>query len=723
MNYTTNLFKITILILIFTNLGWSIIPGWSKECKEVTYQDLKLPNNITSYNMPRSIDVSHKFNLPKGSILVKASGVNVNAGLSTTKPARFKVNNTHYTTFNISGTRKVYINARHGGAINKGVYDQIFVANGSHYTFTSSLQSRLVSSKSGNPYYVRNTSNKKIHNNQDFYWLSTTPQTYIKFHSTQTNRLNSSISLGLCPVAENLNVAPVVTITEDTNNDGKITSNELSGKMDVKITVPKGTKVGDTLTITNPNGSKKNVPITQTIITYGYTTSYAAVFGQKMIIKATIKNSNGKVSPQGIDSAIIYERPLGWSKGCQEITYQDLKLSNNITSYNMPRSIDVSHKFNLPKGSILVKANGVNINTGRSTTKAAKFKVDNTHYTTFTISGTRKVYINARHGGTINKGIYDQIFVANGSHYTFTSSLQSGLVAKKYRKQYYVKNASNNKIHNNQDFYWLSTTPQNYIKFHSTKTNRLNSSISLGLCPVAKPTAPSAPEITSMAGNSSDNVTTENHKPTISGTCKAGLTVTVQVDGKNIAPTTQCKANGTFSMVPTTAIVDGTHKVTATQVGSNGIVSEKSPTDTLTISTATVPDYDIALSIDPTIVGKGSTNIHISLVFTENNTGANTDTIRVSIPKDTKLKITYDSSNKEWKMIETAKQYELQYIGNGGKYPPHTRKHIQLSGIFTTPKNKKGSFPLVVKVEKGNGETNLNNNEDSDTITYNGITK
>jgi len=231
----------------------------------------------------------------------------------------------------------------------------------------------------------------------------------------------------------------------------------------------------------------------------------------------------------------------------------------------------------------------------------------------------------------------------------------------------------------------------------------------------------SAPEITSMASNSSDNVTTENHKPTISGTCEAGLTVTVQVDGKNITPTTQCKPNGTFSMVPTTAIIDGEHNVTATQVGSNGVVSPKSPTDTLTIETNATPDYTIALKVNPASVTKGTTDIAITLIFSENNTGTNTDTVLISIPKDNKLKLTFDSSNTEWKMIETGVQYKFEYIGNGGKYPPHARQKIQLSGVFTTPNGQKGNFPLSASIAEGNGETDFSNNEDTYTISYNGI--
>jgi len=71
-------------------------------------------------------------------------------------------------------------------------------------------------------------------------------------------------------------------------------------------------------------------------------------------------------------------------------------------------------------------------------------------------------------------------------------------------------------------------------------------------------------------------------------------------------------------------------------------------------------------------------------------------------------------------MIETGVQYKFEYIGNGGKYPPHTRKKIQLSGVFTTPNGQKGNFPLTASIAEGNGETDFSNNEDTYTISYNG---
>jgi len=337
---------------------------------------------------------------------------------------------------------------------------------------------------------------------------------------------------------------PTVTIIEDTNNDGNISmESELKGKIDVNITLPTDAKIGDTLTIINPDGTKNDVSVTQNMIDKGYTKTYPVpTAGDTITIKAILKDAIGNLSQESSDSATLID--------------------------------------------------------------------------------DRK---------------------------------------------------------------------------------------------------PETPEITSMDDNTSNNVTTENKTPEIKGTCTAGLTVTVQIDGGAIAPTTTCKSNGTFSMVPTQPIADGEHNVTAIQIGKNDIPSNTSLVDTLKIVTI-LPDYGIALRTVPTELGKGTTSMSMKIQITEYNTGKNKNTLIISIPKDTKLKLNLDSSStSEWEMTETQDKYKLEYIGNGGKYPPHSRKYINLSGEFIIPNNKKDNFILRSIIGQENGEANFKNNEDSDTINYNSI--
>ncbi|KZS00354.1 Uncharacterized protein APZ42_003360, partial [Daphnia magna] len=62
--------------------------------------------------------------------------------------------------------------------------------------------------------------------------------------------------------------APVVTITEDTNNDGFINTAELSGTVGVNISIPTAAKAGDTLRVT-VGTVVENITLTAANITAG----------------------------------------------------------------------------------------------------------------------------------------------------------------------------------------------------------------------------------------------------------------------------------------------------------------------------------------------------------------------------------------------------------------------------------------------------------------------
>ncbi|MGI2261689.1 beta strand repeat-containing protein, partial [Shewanella sp. GXUN23E] len=64
--------------------------------------------------------------------------------------------------------------------------------------------------------------------------------------------------------------SPTVTITDDTNNDGYINDGELDGQIDINITLGAGTEVGDTLTITDQDGTVLfSGPVTQSMLDNG----------------------------------------------------------------------------------------------------------------------------------------------------------------------------------------------------------------------------------------------------------------------------------------------------------------------------------------------------------------------------------------------------------------------------------------------------------------------
>ncbi|UFH59077.1 Ig-like domain-containing protein [Sulfurovum mangrovi] len=101
-------------------------------------------------------------------------------------------------------------------------------------------------------------------------------------------------------------LAPTVVLTEDVNNDGYINSSELSGDVDVRITLPSGTVEGDTVNVTDGTASQTFV-LTGTDITNGYIdTSFASPGeGNTITVTATVTDIAGNEGPEGSDSAQI----------------------------------------------------------------------------------------------------------------------------------------------------------------------------------------------------------------------------------------------------------------------------------------------------------------------------------------------------------------------------------------------------------------------------------
>ncbi|NQD72879.1 hypothetical protein HP439_19355, partial [Sphingobacterium shayense] len=100
--------------------------------------------------------------------------------------------------------------------------------------------------------------------------------------------------------------APIVTITEDTNNDGVISKAELNGDIDVSIKLPAGAVAGDTISITSGNVTK-DIVLTTEQITAGQvgTTFPSPGEGQTITVDAVLKDQFGNTSNKGTDSATV----------------------------------------------------------------------------------------------------------------------------------------------------------------------------------------------------------------------------------------------------------------------------------------------------------------------------------------------------------------------------------------------------------------------------------
>jgi hypothetical protein len=122
----------------------------------------------------------------------------------------------------------------------------------------------------------------------------------------------------------------------------------------------------------------------------------------------------------------------------------------------------------------------------------------------------------------------------------------------------------------------------------------------------------------------------DNTKPPISGTCEAGATVTVQIDGTNIEPSVICSTDGTYTVVPNDPIAEGEHDATATQT-VDGVTSEPSEAEPLNIDTTA-----------PTVTITETTQADDDMVTVAGTTEPST-TVNVTFPSGEIVEVTSDA--------------------------------------------------------------------------------
>ncbi|MGJ8731689.1 MAG: beta strand repeat-containing protein [Cellulophaga sp.] len=149
--------------------------------------------------------------------------------------------------------------------------------------------------------------------------------------------------------------APTVVITEDANNDGVIGNSELSGNIDVTITLPAEAVENNILTI---NGTNQTLTATD-ISTGTVTTSFVSPGeGNTITVTATVTDTSGNISPEGSDSAIIDTTATA---APTVVITEDINNDAIINSTELVGDIDVT--ITLPPGAVeydILTINGTN---------------------------------------------------------------------------------------------------------------------------------------------------------------------------------------------------------------------------------------------------------------------------------------------------------------------------------------------------------------------------
>ncbi|MET1260862.1 hypothetical protein ABV409_16070, partial [Flagellimonas sp. DF-77] len=148
------------------------------------------------------VDISSKWGLPAGSVLISVSNASVRNNGS------FVVGDGFPIEFTFSGSIPVMVKADHSFGLSAGERDGIIALDGTEYDFVANIPSGIVSGNTGTNYFVENTMADDINNAENYEWSSRTAATRLQFYSTEDD-VNHGIALFLQPI-----------VCPDTDGDG-----------------------------------------------------------------------------------------------------------------------------------------------------------------------------------------------------------------------------------------------------------------------------------------------------------------------------------------------------------------------------------------------------------------------------------------------------------------------------------------------------------------------
>ena len=189
--------------------------------KIITASDFGFQYSVNDGSLSATdIDLSSKWGLPTGSVIVSVEGVSTDAN------GFFRTILDSPITFGIHGATPVTVKAHHSTGIQSGKRDGIIALDNVGYTFVGSLTEGLVADVDGNDYYVENTTSSGNHPGISVDWESQSPVTDIEFYTTST--YSSLIVLYITPyVCEDTDGDGVPDMTDlDDDNDGILDSTE-----------------------------------------------------------------------------------------------------------------------------------------------------------------------------------------------------------------------------------------------------------------------------------------------------------------------------------------------------------------------------------------------------------------------------------------------------------------------------------------------------------------
>ena len=149
----------------------------------------------------------------------------------------------------------------------------------------------------------------------------------------------------------------------------------------------------------------------------------------------------------------------------ETITSSDLGFSNNTSDLSVT-DFDISSRFNLPNGSVLISV------TNGMTSSSGNFIIQSDNPVQFNFSGTVPVRVQAIHSRGLLLGSSDGIVALDGSPYQLLSNLRNGLIEENNGNVFSVNAFST--VNNSEDFLWESISFVSSLEFFTTSSESAN---------------------------------------------------------------------------------------------------------------------------------------------------------------------------------------------------------------------------------------------------------
>ncbi|MEX0274182.1 MAG: thrombospondin type 3 repeat-containing protein, partial [Flavobacteriaceae bacterium] len=417
-------------------------------------------------------DISSHFSLPAGSIIVEINDIDVQSNGTT-----FKMDDQDLAEFKISGSHPVFLFVRHGPGLDdydgiEGLHPNDFIFNG------GTLDPVFTYSHQGVQHRITNTDENYQNGTTDnFTWISNRFKNYVK---GVTGDAGTGFHVYLRPACDTDSDGIPDHLDTDSDNDGCPDALEGASStfdyddLNTDGSVDTSSNAVDTTTSSSTYGSPGS---TNNAIGSSQDNSQQAAECDSCNSSSTLftDNDNDTIGDEcdlDDDNDGILD-----SEECTTGTFiaidpTDFGVTGTSQTNGINGTQDVSSKFGLPTGSVIVEVIGGNTNNAGTGWGVGNFDQNRTR---FKVTGTTPVKIRTTHGPALTD--YRDGFIAlDHAKYTFDSTLESGYASAVNGDYHYVEGDGSGD--GDQSMQWTSDHFATEVEFY---TSRDHASVNSGV--------------------------------------------------------------------------------------------------------------------------------------------------------------------------------------------------------------------------------------------------